>query len=211
MKLYGHFMSAPSNQARLSASAIGVDVEYVHVDLTQGDQRKPEHLAVNPFGKVPALEDDGFRLSESGAISRYLAARENSPLYPADPQRRAVVDQWMDCASIHVRMNMGKILFNQVFAPLLGRESDPASIEEGRQFLAGLLPVIDERLAGTAHLCGDAPTLADIAMLAAVEPFDMIAVSFDPYPNVEKWRDALMATDWYRAVHDHYGAELKAA
>ncbi len=211
MKIYGHFLSAPANHVRLAASALGVDHEYVHVDLLAGENKSPAFLAVNPFGKVPALEDDGYTLSESCTIGRYLATREKSDLYPDEPKARGEVDQWSDFAAHHIRTNMAKVLFNKVFAPTMGREPNTASMEEGRNFLSQQVPHVEARLADRDYLCADRLTLADIAMLAAMEPFDLIEFDLAPYPNVKAWRERLMANDWYKRVHNHYAEEMQAA
>lgn len=210
MKIYGHFMSAPSNQVRLTASALGLDHDYIHVDLARGEQKSPEYLAVNPFGRVPALDDDGFKLAESNAISRYLACKTDCAFYPNDPRARATIDQWMEYAGHHVRANMGKILFNKILAPMLDAPVDEKSMKEGEQFLNNALPAIDGALGRNAYLAGDAMTIADTAMIAAMEPFEMIGYDFSGFANIKKWRAGIMAQDFYKHVHDHYAAEMSA-
>lgn len=209
MKIYGHFMSAPANQVRLTASAIGAEHQYHHVDLMQGEQQTPEYLAVNPFGKVPALEDDGFRLAESNAISRYIACRADCAQYPEDVKKRAEIDQWMDYAAQHVRANMSKVLFNKVFAPMMDRPVDEKSMAEGREFLTNALSPIEARLGETSFIAGDALTIADTAMMAAMEPFEMIEFGLDQFPNINTWRERNMGEDWYTNVHAHYAAEMQ--
>lgn len=208
MKIYGHFMSPPANQVRLTASAAGVAHDYVHVDLTKGEQRTPEYRAINPYGKVPALVDGDLRLAESCAISRYLAAKVKSDLYPDDIGQRGLIDQWMDFAAHHIRTNMAKILFNKIFAPMMGMPADEKSIKDGLDALEVNLPFVDEQLARSRHLAQGRVTLADIAMIAAMEPFETIGVSLDGFQNVARWRESLMAEPWYRNVHERYGAEM---
>ncbi len=209
MKIYGHFMSAPANQVRLTASAIGAEHDYVHVDLATQEQKTPEYQAINPLGRVPALDDDGFKLSESNAISRYLACRQGDcALYPNDAKARATIDQWMDYSSHHVRAAMAKVLFNTLFAPMMGMEVDEKSMAEGREQLSNALPHVNAALEKNAFLAGDAMTIADTAMLAAMEPFEMIKVDLEPYPAVVKWRQGLMAQPFYQNVHAHYAAEM---
>ena len=209
MKIFGHFFSAPANQVRLTASAIGHDFEYIHVDLTTGEQKTEEYLAINPVGKVPALDDDGFKLSESNAISRYLACKTDCALYPNDAKARAVIDQWMDYSAHHVRANMAKILFNKMFAPLLGQEPDEKSMAEGRDLLDQNLAPVNSTLGEHAFLTGGALTIADTAMLAAMEPFDVIEYDYAKFGHIKRWRDQLMATDWYQRVHERYAAEAQ--
>ena len=210
MKLYGHFFSAPANHVRLAASAMDIAHEYVHVDLMKGEQHEEAFKSVSTFGKVPVMDDDGFTLGESGAICRYLAAKSGSPLYPEDIKTRAHIEQWMDYAAMHVRMAMSKVLFNTLFAPMMGREIDENSMQEGRDMLSTQLPHVERALGEAKYLAGDALSLADVAMISAMEPFEMINISLEDYPHIDAWRKAIMASDWYTRVHAHYGAEMQS-
>ncbi|MEM9840210.1 MAG: glutathione S-transferase family protein [Pseudomonadota bacterium] len=208
MKIYGHHMSMPANQVRLTASAIGTDAEYVHVELARQEQRGEAFQAVNPFGKVPAIEDGDFRLSESNAISRYLACRDGQcGLYPDDIRLRAEIDQWMDYAAQHVRANIAKVLFNKVLAPMMGAPVDEGAMAEGGKLLASHLRPVEARLSEHAFLVGDRLTLAEPAMVAALDPLEMIAFDASGFPNVTAWRERQMGSDWYKRVHERYGAE----
>jgi glutathione S-transferase len=209
MKIYGNFMSPPANMVRLAASAAGVPHDYQHVDLQKGEQRNPDFRAVNPYGKVPALVDGDLKLAESCAISRYIAAKAKSDLYPDDIRQRAIIDQWMDFAAHHIRSNMGKVLFNRVFAPMVGAPVDEKSIKDGLDALGTNLPHVEAQLGKSRYLAQGRLTLADIAMIAALEPFEMINYSLDPFPNVKRWRDGIMAEAWYKNVHARYGAEMQ--
>ena len=212
MKIYGHFFSAPANQVRLTASALGVDHEYRHVDLGQGEQKTPAYLAVNPFGRVPALEDDGLTIGESGAISRYLACKNGDcSMYPNDAKKRAEIDQWMDVAAHHVRTNMAKVLFNKMFAPMFDLPVDEKSMADGQEALDANMPPIDAALSKTDFIAGDTLSIADTAMLAAMEPFETIGYDISSYTNIKRWRDNAMAQDWYKNVHPHYAAEMQSA
>ncbi|MEM8772000.1 MAG: glutathione S-transferase family protein [Pseudomonadota bacterium] len=208
MKIYGHYMSAPANQVRLTASALGQDYDYVHVDLGAGEQKSPDYLTVNRFGRVPAMDDNGFKLAESGAISRYLACKSDCAAYPKDPQKRAEIDQWMDFSAHHIRANMGKVLFNKVFAPMFEMEADQKSLDEGVENLNNNLPVLDAQLAKTPFATGDALTIADTALISAMEPFEMIEYDLSATPNVAKYRERIAGEDWYKNVHAHYAAEM---
>jgi glutathione S-transferase len=209
MKLYGHFLSAPSNKARLAATAVGQDFEYVHVELTRGEHRSDEYLSINPVGKVPALQDGDFCLYESNAIARYIANKNNSSLYPADVQQRAMVDQWMDFGSTHILANMGKILFNKFFAASMGTEVDLQSMADGEKFLNRFLPIVESQLTKNSMLTGDTLSLADTGMIAALDPFEMIAFDLTPYPYLVAWRNNLMAQDFYKSVHSHFAVDMK--
>jgi len=208
MNIYGHFFSAPSNKVRYCANALGFEFSYHHVDLQQGEQQHPDFLDINQLGKIPALEDDGFMLSESDAICRYLANKAGK-LYPNELQTRGRIDRWMDISAQTVLLQMSKILFNRFFAPMLGQEPNQTSIEEGQRNLGVILPHINNQLAQSSYLAGDELTIADISMLAAIDPFDMLEINLADYAQLKKWRTKLMQQAFYQDVHHHFGAEME--
>src|SRR4051812_34618856 len=102
MKLYGNNFSFNSNKVRFAANAMGLNYEFQSVDLAAGEQRTPEFLKINPTGRIPCLQDGGFVVFESNTIMRYLAEKNNSPLYPKELEKRTIVNQWLDFGSIHI-------------------------------------------------------------------------------------------------------------
>ena len=96
MKLYHHPVSTTSRPVVLFASESGIALDYQVVDLFTGAQYQPEFEAINPSHQVPVLEDDGFRLTESSAILKYLADKQGSAAYPTDPRQRARVNERLD-------------------------------------------------------------------------------------------------------------------
>src|SRR5262245_37556000 len=95
MKLY-EFGPTRSIRVRWTLQELGVDFEYVVVDLTKRDNRRPEFLKINPAGKLPVLVDGDLVLTESAAIAWYLAEKyAGKGLIPRDPARRAQVHQWL--------------------------------------------------------------------------------------------------------------------
>jgi glutathione S-transferase len=165
-------------------------------------------LDINPVGKVPALDDEGFFLYESNAMCRYIADKNNSLLYPKELKQRAVVDQWMEFASHHILQNMGKVLFNKFFAPSMGVEPDMQSMSDGEKFLKQYLPVVEDQLNKNSMMCGDKLSLADIGMIAALDPFEMIEFDLEPYPAISKWRNKIKGQEYYKKVHSHYAADM---
>ncbi|MBL4852659.1 MAG: glutathione S-transferase family protein [Robiginitomaculum sp.] len=209
LKIYGHFMSMPTNKVRLCVSYLGLPHEYIHVDLQGGEQLKPEYLEVNPAGRVPAIDDSGFKLSQSDAINKYLCALSGpSAFYPQEPQEQAIINQWADMGSHHVLPAMARIFFNKIIAKLLGQEPDEASIKTGESMLERDLPFIDAQLQDNEYLAGDKITLADINLLAALEPADMCGVDLAKYTAIAKWREGLMKQEFYQSVHAHFAAEM---
>jgi len=209
MKLYYHPLSFPALSILFAAEAAGTEYETHVVNLQEGEQKSPEYLAINPYGRVPAMVDGDFNLSESEAIMRYIARKSGSDIYPDDLQGQAKVDQWMDYVNHHVRAPIARVQFNRVVAKLMGAEVDESSVQTGLKFLANNLPVVEETLKAQAFLCGgDSMTLADVALVAALEPADMCGFDLSPYPTLKAWRAARMGEPFYTNVHSHFGAEL---
>lgn len=206
--IYYHPMSFPSLGPVFGAEAMGISYDKKVVDLMSGEQKTDEFLAINPYGKVPALTDGDFKLAEGGAMLRYLARRENSPLYGGDAQAKAKIDQWMDFIVQHVRVNIGRVHFNRVLAPFFGREGDPKIVEMGLEFLEQNLPHVEAQLAETNYLCGADMSLADIVLLATLEPTDMAKIDLSPYPALQAWLTSAREETFYTNIHSHYGAEM---
>ena len=203
-----HPMSFPSLGAIFTAEAIGASYEKTVVDLLNGEQKTPEYLAISPYGKVPALTDGDFKMAESAAIMRYIARRENSDLYPSDIQAQAEIDQWMDYVNHHIRSPVGRVQFNRVVAPMVGAKVDEGSMHLGLQLLSKNLPVLEARLSETAFLCGNTMSLADISLVAALEPVKMAKIDMSPYPTLSAWLDARRSETFYTNIHTHFGAEM---
>ena len=210
LKIYGSDLSAPANKVRFVANALGIKYEYQKVNLRAGEHMKPEYKSIHPSNKIPAIDDDGFKLFESNAIIRYLADKVNSPLYPKGLKERAVVDAWLDFGSMHVGMALAKVIYNRVFAPMRGVAVDENSIKEGLGFLDRFLPVVDEQLGKTKYLAGNQITLADINLVALLDPAEVSQVDISKYKNIVVWRNSLKQAEFYTKCFNDYGDALKA-
>lgn len=207
-EIYYHPLSFPSLAPVFTAEAAGIDYTTKLVDLTSGEQSSAEYLAINPYGKVPALKDGDFKMAESAAIMRYMARANNSALYPSEVKAQAKCDQWMDFVNHHIRTNIGKVHFNRTLAPMLGADVDEKSLADGLRFLGNNVPAIEQTLSQQPYLCGDEMTLADIALVAALEPISMSKIDISEHPSLTKWLAARRSEEFYTNVHSHYGAEL---
>ncbi len=207
-KIYYHPMSFPSLAPVFTASALGADYQLEFVDLGAGQQSTPEYLAVNPLGKVPAMQEGDFSIGESAAIMRYMARQYESDLYPQEAQAQAKVDQWMDYVNHHIRGPVASVHFNRSLAPLFGVEPDMASLAKGEQMLTSNLPIIETALSKHGYLCGDTMSLADVALVAALDPIEMSKIDISDYKTLSAWRAARRKDTFYTDVHSHYGAEI---
>lgn len=207
LTIYGNDLSPPSNKVKMCANALGLEFAFVAVDLSKGEQKKPGHVAIHPAGKVPAIDDDGFTLFESDAIVQYLCRKHKAKdLYPEDVQVRAQVEQWGYYAAHHVSTAVGRLLFNRIFAPVRGLQPDKQSVEDGLKFLSQSLPVVDAQLTKSPYLAGNGFTLADIQMIAALDPIEAVGESVAAYKALSSWRQKVKSEAFYKKTHDSYEA-----
>jgi GST-like protein len=150
---------------------IGLPYEAHRVDFGKGDQRTPEFLSLNPYGKIPAIIDPAgpggkpLPLFESGAILLYLGEKTGK-LLPADPARRYETVQWVFFQMAAMGPMFGQVGFFHKFA---GREiEDKRPLARYRDEAKRVLTVIEGRLAERTWIMGDEYTIADISMLGWV-------------------------------------------
>ncbi|MGH6956037.1 MAG: glutathione S-transferase family protein [Caulobacteraceae bacterium] len=133
--------------------------------LKPGESKGPAHLARHPFGRVPAIEDDGFALYETQAILRYLdAAYGDGALTPADPKAEARMNQAMgviDCYFFTREAAVG-VVFNRLVAPRIGMPTDEAAVEAALPGARHVTAVLAGFLEKSPYMAGETFSLADI-------------------------------------------------
>ncbi len=211
IKLYGMGLSNNVSKVRYCLNKLGLEYEWEQTNPMQGENQTEEFLAISPGGKIPAIDIDGLKLFESAAIMRYLAASNNSSLYPEDQKQRAVVDSWLDFVSIHVFHAMGRVLFNRVFAPMMGAEADENSAKCGIEFLEKYLPRIDKQFGENKYLADDDLSIADLNLLAVLDPFELMKFDLSPYANIITWRKQLQQEDFYQKCYPNYAEFVQTA
>ena len=204
IRLYGLGLSFNVSKVRYCLNYLNLKYDWMQTNPIAQENRSPEYLSICPTGKVPAIDIDGFKLFESNSINRYLAAINNSPLYPQDAKKRAVADTWMDYVSIHVAHALGRVLFNRMFAPMTGQRVDEESIRVGLEFLDKYFPVLEKQLSQNSYLAGKEFSLADINLLAVLDPCELAQISIDRYPSLKKWRAGLKSQPFYQKCYKDY-------
>ncbi|HVV68234.1 MAG TPA: glutathione S-transferase family protein [Gammaproteobacteria bacterium] len=204
LKIYGTPLSTPTNKVRYVANYLGIPYEFHRVNLAAGDQRQPEFQRINPLGKVPAINDDGFTLGESNAIIRYLADKNQSTIYPKVLQERAIVDQWLDYVSQHITIAISKIMYNTYFYQLLNTEKDERSLQDGRHFLTQYLPVIEKQLSLHDNIINKKLTLVDFALVATLDVAELSHVDLTSFPHLKAWQKKMMSESFYTQCHESY-------
>ena len=211
MKLYGNDFSPNSNKARFGLNAMGVDYEFQTVNLAGGEQRTEAFTSINPVGRVPALVDGDFMIFESNAILRYVAEKIKSPLYPQELKKHALVNQWLDFCSIHIGGAMTKMYFNTIIYKFVNAQRDENSYNEGRKFLTDFCKIIEGQLSKGAYVCGGELTLADIGLLALLDPCEVVGFDLAAFPKIAAWRKTLQAQAFYQKVFPSFAEFLGAA
>ena len=149
------------------AKELGLDYEHVPIEIGEAGARKAEYLAVNPNGRLPAIEDDGFVLWESLAITLYLAKKHaTGALYPADLRDEAKCWQWSLWALNEVDRGVNIWSLHAVRLPPADR--DPQKLAEALKVIAGPFRVLDAALAERPYLLGDEFTVADLNVAAVI-------------------------------------------
>ena len=170
MKLYGNPGSTCTRKVLCTLAEKGVKAEFVLVDLGKGEHKQPAHLAHQPFGQVPALEDNGFKLYESRAICRYIDETAPGPkLTPSDAKAHALMEQWISVETSNFTPFAMKIIYQKLFNPMRGLPIDEKVLAEGKAGLDKALPIMDKQLAATAFFVGDSFTLADVMFMPYVQ------------------------------------------
>lgn len=179
MKLYHHPLSGHAHRARLFLSLIDAPHELIEVDLKAGAHKTPAFLAMNPFGQVPVLDDDGVIVSDSNAILVYAAKRlGRSDWLPEDPRAAAAVQRWLSVAA-------GELAYGPAAARLItvfGAKFDPEEVIARAHTLLGRL---EAHLDGRDWLAAERPTIADVAVYSYLARAPEGNVDLSGYPRVE--------------------------
>lgn len=182
IKLYHFPLSGHSHRAELMLSLLGLKPEIEFVDLAKGAQKKAEFLAINAFGQVPVLDDNGVIIADSTAILVYLAKTYDASgrWLPHDAEGAAQVQRWLSAASGPIFLGPARARLITVF----GVDLDPADTIERAH---SALKVIDQHLQGREFLASDHATIADVAGYSYIAHAPEGNVSLEPYPNVRAW------------------------
>jgi glutathione S-transferase len=191
LKLYMHPVSTASRPVRLFIAEKKLDVKEQVVDLMTGEHYKDEYTALNPSRMVPTLEDGDFRMTESSAILKYLAAKFELPEYPTDLKKRARVDEVMDWFNTQFYRDYGYgLLYPQIF-PHHKRPSEDfhnGVVAWGKDKTKNWFSVLDKHYLGSSPwVAGDTITIADYFGACIVTAGEIIRCTFEGYPNVQRW------------------------
>jgi glutathione S-transferase len=185
---------------------------YAFLPVAPGTLRSPQHLALHPFGRVPVLEHDGFRVYETQAILRYLEHLLPRPaLTPHDSRAIARMDQLMNANDWYVFHGVGNVIgFQRIVAPrVMGAKPDEAAIAAAVPRARFVFDGLAAQLGDQAYFAGTAFTLADIMLapqldfLAQTPEWDTLTAA---HGNLRAWlervqaRPSFTATTWEKVA-----------
>jgi maleylacetoacetate isomerase len=204
MKLYGYFRSSAAFRLRIALNLKKLDYDSSFIHLRRGDQGRPDFLGVNPQGLVPALEVDGHTLIQSLPIIEYLdETHPEPPLLPRDAAGRARVRALaaIVACDIHPLNNLRVLRYLQ---NSLGHDQGAIGTWYNHWIDAGFR-AFERLLAGdpwTGAFChGEAPGLADIALVPQVVNAERYQLDLGPYPTITRIFETCMQLDAFAAAH----------
>jgi len=184
IRLHYHPMSTYSRRACMALLEKNVPHELVLVDMAARKHREPAYLALNPYGRVPTLQEGDFLLYESTAILAYLERQYPEPaLVPADAQGRALVDMHMKLCDIQMARQAGTIMFPKRFLPK--ERWDEKAMAQAKGEIEKHLAILETQIGGRQFLVGDRYTLVEICYTPFVQFFPLMDIT--PPPAVARW------------------------
>ncbi|MGH7152560.1 MAG: glutathione S-transferase family protein [Acetobacteraceae bacterium] len=183
------------HKVHIALEELGIPYKVIPVNIAQGEQFRPEFLAITPNHRIPAIVDpDGpggnpLRLFESAAILIYLSEKSGGRLIPSDPAARYVCLEW-------TMFQMGGIgpMFGQYnhFANYAVQKL-PYAIERYTNEVMRLHRVLEKRLAEAPYLAGEEYSIADICTFPWIRNSDRRGIDLSRFPGIRRWHDAIAA------------------
>lgn len=188
IKLYNSKPCAPCSFVRVVGKEIGIEFELIDIELFKGDHLTPEFQKINPFRMVPVLNDNGFVIYESSAISSYLINKyaPNSKLYPRDPEARGKIDQILftvqTCIAPHI-MSFFKSCFN-------AKKKPPD--EKVKTHAAEVFTYFENVIGSGLYALGDTISLADLSIFAHINMYIPIpAFNIAKHPKLVSYQQRI--------------------
>src|SRR5580704_16473785 len=168
IKLHYHPLSTYSRRVLIAFAEKQIPHELIVVDMAARRHREQPYLSLNPYGRVPTLEEDGLVLFESTAILNYLEATQPLPaLAPTDARGGALVDMHMKLCDLQFTRQAGAIVFSKRFLPK--ERWDAGAMADAKSQIEKHLAIVERALAGKSYLVAEQFTVADISYAPFLE------------------------------------------
>jgi glutathione S-transferase len=183
IKIYG-ITGSRALRSIWALEEVGVEYELVRTHFI-GDSKKPEYLAINPNGRIPAMVDGDLTLCESMAINLYLARKYGGELWPSAEDSQALALQWSFWGITEIEPHLIAILLNRIMLP--EAQQRPEAAEAAETALDRPLRVLEGALADRSFLLGDAFSIADLNVASVLAMSGMVGFDLSGYPKVQAW------------------------
>ena len=187
-RLYCFAQSGNAYKAALMLNLCGADWEPRFVDFFNGETRTPAFRAINKMGEVPVLEHESRRLSQSGVILDYLAAKLRRFGAEDEEERREVL-RWLLFDNHKLTSYIATLRWFLQF----DKTAEPAVIEFLRGRVRKALAVVDGHVADRRFVLGERCTIADISMCGYLFWPDEFGVTWSDYPQIGRWLERIAA------------------
>ena len=203
IKLYGHPGSTCTRTVLFSLEENAIPYELTLVDIMKGEHKSLGHIARQPFGQLPAIDDDGFKMYESRAMARYIDEKSGFKLTPKDAQQRAKMEQWISVETSDFTPAAMTFVYDGVFK----RAQTPEALKAAGDKLEAAVAVIDKSLAesGKPFLVGDQFTIADITFAPYID-YTMMTPAKDiyaKYPQFTAWWGRVSSRPTWQKIRAH--------
>ncbi|CAJ1069330.1 glutathione S-transferase theta-1-like [Xyrichtys novacula] len=198
VEVYLDLLSQPCRAVHILLNCNKIPHTVRTVALRRGEQRTPDFTKLNPMQKVPVMDDNGFVLTESDAILKYLANNYDIPehWYPRHPERRAKVDEYTAWHHTNTRPHAAKVFILEVLIPTqTGSQVDEARLNRALSQLNDTLDKLESMfLRRQPFLCGDDITLADLlAICELMQPIGGGRDILEQRPQLQHWRSRIQS------------------
>ena len=177
MKLYG-YPQTRSTRVAWALEETGAEYEYGLINLKAGEHKQSAFLAINPFGKIPSLVDDGHVMSESSAICTYVAEKfPDAKLIPSDAKGRAEYFQWLFFVVSELEVHLWTAAKHDRLLP--EDKKVPAVVSTSFWEFEKAAAVLSAHLKNREHLLGDQFSAADIICVSVLQWAHHVKVPLD--------------------------------
>lgn len=195
--LYGA-MASRAHRVVWMLKELGLEFVHIQTNFMDGSTRKPEFLVINPNGRVPVIDDDGFVIFESMAINLYLANKYATDIKPASLRENTLATQWSFWVVTEVEKTLLFASANRVLFPVGSRDEEQALMAISK--LDRPFNVLDAHLKDRQYLMGERFTVADLNVATVMDLAPQCGIALDNWPSVKAWHQRCLArpaaSDW---------------
>jgi glutathione S-transferase len=188
LKIWGRANSVNVQKVLWCLSELDLAYERIDAGMEHGKTQEPDYLTMNPNARVPTMVDGDYVLWESNSIMRYLcmAYGKGTPIYPADPKRRAAVDRWLDWTLSTVQPVDRPVFWGIVRTP--PEKRDMVQVQKDADAEAIVWRVADHHLSTRRYIEGEDFTIVDIALGAYARRWlGVEGITRPKQPHLERW------------------------